>query len=176
MYSKDRIEELVREAKLSITDEKYSYHLFGSIIDCTMFTMLLNKRMAKLFRKENKYWATGQKEEALPGRQDLQRAHEHGQRDRVPRVVRPQEHQGLLRQPYTSRRRSSDMVEQASNSLGLCCRRRRCCLGFARDIVGVYPAPLAINRYLLPQRCAVRDPLCAENNAATPDSSLVTTG
>jgi hypothetical protein len=94
MYSKDRIEELVREAKLAITDEKYSYHLFGSIIDCTMFTMLLNKRMAKLFRKENKYWATGQKEEALPGRQDLQRAHEHGQRDRVPQVVRPpQEHQ-----------------------------------------------------------------------------------
>jgi ubiquinone/menaquinone biosynthesis C-methylase UbiE len=58
MYSKGRIEELVRGAKLTITDETYSYHLFGSIMDYTMFTMLLNKRMNKLFWKENKYWAT----------------------------------------------------------------------------------------------------------------------
>lgn len=46
----------VRRQKLKIVQTKYSYHLLGSIMDYTMFTLLLNERFAKLFWEKNKYY------------------------------------------------------------------------------------------------------------------------
>lgn len=39
-----------------IIDEKYSYHLLGSAMDYALFTLLLNKQIAKVFWAENKYY------------------------------------------------------------------------------------------------------------------------
>ncbi len=47
--------------KLNLLQTKYSFHLFGSILDYLLFTALLNKRLAKIFWRENKYYTTGSK-------------------------------------------------------------------------------------------------------------------
>lgn len=45
--------------KLTHLETKYSFHLLGSCLDYLLFTALLNKRLKKIFWKENKYYTAG---------------------------------------------------------------------------------------------------------------------
>jgi SAM-dependent methyltransferase len=55
-YEVKDLEGLSRRAKLKIKKQYYSYHLLGSIMDYTLFTLLLNKRIAKVFWSKNQYY------------------------------------------------------------------------------------------------------------------------
>lgn len=55
------LEDMTRQTKLEIVDEYFSYHLLGSIMDYTMFTMLMNKHVANRFWSDNQYYATERK-------------------------------------------------------------------------------------------------------------------
>ncbi len=46
----------VRKQNLRIIKTLFSYHLLGSIMDYTLFTLLLNKKMEKLFWSKNTYY------------------------------------------------------------------------------------------------------------------------
>jgi ubiquinone/menaquinone biosynthesis C-methylase UbiE len=50
------IENLVAKAKLSKKQEYYSYHILGSLMDYTLWALLMNKKLAKLFWAKNKYY------------------------------------------------------------------------------------------------------------------------
>jgi SAM-dependent methyltransferase len=58
-YKITDLENITRKAKLKIVDERFSYHLLGSIMDYTLFTLMLNKSVARKFWTDNKYYATG---------------------------------------------------------------------------------------------------------------------
>ena len=47
--------------KLTLLETKYSFHLLGSSLDYLLFTVLLNKRLKKIFWNENKYYTSGSK-------------------------------------------------------------------------------------------------------------------
>lgn len=67
-YTKRQIESMVRKAKFTIADEKYSYHLLGSIMDYTLFTLLLNKSLAKVFWSKGKYYQGTKKKQTVASR------------------------------------------------------------------------------------------------------------
>jgi ubiquinone/menaquinone biosynthesis C-methylase UbiE len=58
------VERFCTRARFRIAQERYSYHLLGSMMDYTLFTLLLNKRLAKIFWAKNKYYQK-------PGRQSF---------------------------------------------------------------------------------------------------------
>ena len=51
-----------------IIDKKYSYHLLGSVMDYTMFALLLNKRIAEVFWAENKYYQGSKSDRSMAAR------------------------------------------------------------------------------------------------------------
>jgi len=58
----------VRKAGFRIDNVTYSYHLLGSVMDYTMFALLLNKRIARLFWSKNKYWRDAKTKPSLASR------------------------------------------------------------------------------------------------------------
>ena len=50
------IENLMHNASLSKLREYYSYHFLGSIMDYTLWTLLINKKLSNLFWSKNKYY------------------------------------------------------------------------------------------------------------------------
>jgi len=48
-----------------IVDRKFSYHFLGSLMDYLMFVLLLNKRIAKVFWAENKYYQGGKSKQSI---------------------------------------------------------------------------------------------------------------
>ena len=51
-----------------IIDKKYSYHVLGSMMDYTMFALLLNKRIAEVFWAENKYYQGSKSDRSMAAR------------------------------------------------------------------------------------------------------------
>ncbi|ACB77257.1 class I SAM-dependent methyltransferase [Opitutus terrae] len=52
------LEALVRAAGLSVIDRRYSYHLLGSLMDYTLFTLMLHPRIYQMYWRGNPYYAT----------------------------------------------------------------------------------------------------------------------
>lgn len=61
------LEQIVGQ-DFQIIDKKYSYHLLGSVMDYTMFALLLNKRIAKVFWSENKYYQGSKSDRSMAAR------------------------------------------------------------------------------------------------------------
>ena len=56
-FKRDEILHLL-EKNISLEKIQYSYHLLGQIMDAVLFTLLLNKRIEKLFWEKNQYYNT----------------------------------------------------------------------------------------------------------------------
>jgi ubiquinone/menaquinone biosynthesis C-methylase UbiE len=67
-FSLDKIDDMIVRAGFVITEKKYSYHLLGSIMDYTLFAMLLNRRLAELFWAKNKYYRDPETHPSLSSR------------------------------------------------------------------------------------------------------------
>ncbi len=55
------IEDLLRRVErqgLAVEEVKYSYHFLGSLMDYALFTLMLNRRIAKAYWDGNRYYAT----------------------------------------------------------------------------------------------------------------------
>lgn len=61
------LEQIVGQ-DFQIIDRKYSYHLLGSVMDYTMFALLLNKQIAKVFWAENKYYQGTKRNRSIAAR------------------------------------------------------------------------------------------------------------
>jgi ubiquinone/menaquinone biosynthesis C-methylase UbiE len=57
-YTVADLHRRVRKAGLRIQYTKYSYHVLGSIMDYSLFTLMLNRRIKELFLEKNQYWRT----------------------------------------------------------------------------------------------------------------------
>ncbi len=55
------------ETKMSILDIKYSFHLFGSIMDYILFSALLNRSFSKRFWSVNKFYGQREKKSIFSG-------------------------------------------------------------------------------------------------------------
>jgi ubiquinone/menaquinone biosynthesis C-methylase UbiE len=66
-FTIQELERIVGE-HFRIVDRKFSYHFLGSLMDYLMFVLLLNKRIAKVFWSENKYYQGPQREQSIGGR------------------------------------------------------------------------------------------------------------
>jgi len=64
-YKIKELEQMVRKSELKIREEKFSYHFLGSLMDYTLFTMLLNKKVANVFWSKNKYYQGEDKKPSL---------------------------------------------------------------------------------------------------------------
>ncbi len=53
------LESLVTAAGFRIEDRSYSYHLIGSLLDYTLFALLLDKRIAKIYWRDDCYHTGG---------------------------------------------------------------------------------------------------------------------
>lgn len=58
----------VKKQGLDVEYCKYSYHTLGSIMDYALFTMMLNKKVAKMFLEKNKYWRTKKTKQTVASR------------------------------------------------------------------------------------------------------------
>jgi len=50
------VENLFPSHKFQIVEKKYSYHMLGKFMDFLLFALLLNKKIARLRRENNKYY------------------------------------------------------------------------------------------------------------------------
>ncbi len=55
------------ETKMSVTDIKYSFHLFGSIMDYILFSALLNRNFSERFWSVNKFYGQREKKSIFSG-------------------------------------------------------------------------------------------------------------
>lgn len=62
-FSRKELGELVEETGLLVCARRYSYHLLGSLMDYTLFALMLNQRVYKIYWSGNPYYA---KNEAQP--------------------------------------------------------------------------------------------------------------
>jgi SAM-dependent methyltransferase len=69
-FSRRELEELVHETGLSICGRRYSYHLLGSLMDYTLFALMLNPRVYAIYWSGNPYYA---KNDAHPKKGFFQR-------------------------------------------------------------------------------------------------------
>jgi len=67
-YTRTGLVQRVQKAGFRITNLRYSYHLLGSIMDYTLFALLLNKTIAKLFWQKNKYYKDKQTKQTVISR------------------------------------------------------------------------------------------------------------
>ncbi len=56
-FSRRQIDELVRGSGLSILDRRYSYHLLGSLMDYTLFALMVHPRIYAIYWSGNPYYA-----------------------------------------------------------------------------------------------------------------------
>jgi ubiquinone/menaquinone biosynthesis C-methylase UbiE len=63
-FTIEELEQMVGQ-RFWIVSRKFSYHFLGTVMDYLMFTLLLNKRIAKVFWAENKYYQGGKREQSL---------------------------------------------------------------------------------------------------------------
>lgn len=54
--TKEWVKKKLQKQWFVIKDIKYSYHIFGQFMDFFLFTLLLNRKIAKLRRNKNKYY------------------------------------------------------------------------------------------------------------------------
>lgn len=64
-FTIDDLVTMIRRHGLEVQERRYSYHLLGSLMDYTMFALLLNKRVAELFWSSNKYYRTSVTRESV---------------------------------------------------------------------------------------------------------------
>jgi ubiquinone/menaquinone biosynthesis C-methylase UbiE len=64
-FTIDGLLTIARRQKLEVQEKHYSYHLLGSLMDYTMFTLLLNERISRMFWSANKYYQTTQTRQSL---------------------------------------------------------------------------------------------------------------
>jgi SAM-dependent methyltransferase len=56
-FSRRELDQLVNETGLSICGRRYSYHLLGSLMDYTLFALMLNPRVYAIYWSGNPYYA-----------------------------------------------------------------------------------------------------------------------
>jgi ubiquinone/menaquinone biosynthesis C-methylase UbiE len=56
-FSRHELDQLVEETGLSVYDHRYSYHLLGSLMDYTLFALMLNPRVYAIYWAGNPYYA-----------------------------------------------------------------------------------------------------------------------
>ena len=66
-YTLRQIEQMVTATGLQISQRRYSYHLFGSLMDYALFTLLLHPGIARVFWAKNKYYQ-GEGQQTLASR------------------------------------------------------------------------------------------------------------
>jgi ubiquinone/menaquinone biosynthesis C-methylase UbiE len=66
-FSRRELEQLVEASGFRVSDRHYSYHLLGSLMDYTLFTLMLHPRVSAAYWSSNPYYATG----ATPPRSGL---------------------------------------------------------------------------------------------------------
>jgi SAM-dependent methyltransferase len=69
-FSRRELEHLVQETGLSTCGRRYSYHFLGSLMDYTLFALMLNPRVYAIYWSGNPYYA---KNEAHPKKGFFQR-------------------------------------------------------------------------------------------------------
>jgi ubiquinone/menaquinone biosynthesis C-methylase UbiE len=66
-FTLGELEQMVGQ-QFQIVKRKFSYHFLGSLMDYLMFVLLLNKRIAKVFWAENKYYQGGKNDQSIGAR------------------------------------------------------------------------------------------------------------
>jgi ubiquinone/menaquinone biosynthesis C-methylase UbiE len=64
-FTINQLEQMVGQL-FRIVDVKFSYHLFGSIMDYLLFSLLLNKSISSLFWSNNKYYHGTKMNQSVP--------------------------------------------------------------------------------------------------------------
>ncbi|MEO6003625.1 MAG: class I SAM-dependent methyltransferase [Opitutus sp.] len=74
-FSRKELEQLVTEVGLQISNRRYSYHLLGSLMDYTLFALMLHPRVYATYWSGNPYYA---RSEAAPRKGLFQRLLQFG--------------------------------------------------------------------------------------------------